>query len=342
MPDMRVAFDSLFAELEGLFAALGFAPARARLAARLFAEASLDGVPSHGLNRVPRFVRQVKAGIVNPAAEAEALERFGGWERWHGRRGAGNLNAWACTGRAVELAREHGIGCVGLGETNHWMRGGAYGWQAASAGCALLAWTNTLPNMAPWGAEQAAVGNNPLVVAVPRVDGPVVVDMAMSQYSFGRLEGLARRGHETEVPGGWDVHQRLTTDPAAVLATGRVVPTGFWKGSALSIVLDVLAVACSGGRATREIPADPEQETGVSQVFIAIDVQRSHAWDDTARRISTAIEELAAVAPLDPGAPVRYPGERVLQARRDNLELGVPVDDAIWAEVRDLAGRARG
>jgi|WetSurMetagenome_2_1015567.scaffolds.fasta_scaffold74790_2 3-dehydro-L-gulonate 2-dehydrogenase len=329
----RIPPSVVLERLERLFVGLGFAPGRASLAARLFAEASIDGVASHGLNRVPRFVRQVRAGLVDPAAEPTLVEACGAWERWHGGHGAGSLNAWASAARAIELARRHGIGCVGLAHTNHWMRGGAYGWQAADAGCALLAWTNTMPNMAPWGAADPAVGNNPLVVAVPRDGGHVVVDMAMSQFSYGRLDTFARSQTPTPVPGGWDAEGRLTTDPAAVTASGRVVPTGYWKGSALAVVLDLLAVACSGGRATRDIPRDPELEGGMSQVFIAIDVARAASAGDTASRIAAVIEELASVPSLDSSAPVRYPGERALQARRENLERGVPVDDDVWREI---------
>src|SRR5207245_1614278 len=116
----------------------------------------------------------------------------GALERWDGRRGAGMLNAARATDRAVTLARTHGVGVVALGNTNHWMRGGGYGWRAADAGVVLLCWTNTLPNLPPWvpnGSAPPRLGNNPLVVAVPRADGRhVVLDMAMSQFSFGALE----------------------------------------------------------------------------------------------------------------------------------------------------------
>ncbi len=330
---MRVPLEDLRGELERVLVAVGFATDRAAMAARLFAEASLDGVASHGLNRFPRFIRQVKAGTVNPASDPVLVESCRAWERWDGRRGAGNLNAWACTERAVALARLHAVGCVGLANTNHWMRGGTYGWQAASAGCALLAWTNTMPNMAPWGARERRVGNNPLVVAVPRGAAPVVLDMAMSQFSYGRLEGLSGAGLLTPVPGGWDERGQLTTDPTAILTSGRLLQTGFWKGSALALVLDLLAMACSGGRATREIPPDPERESGVSQVFLAIDVSQAAGSVDLPGRVTTVIDDLLATPPLDPGAPVRYPGEQVLRARRENLDRGVPVDEAVWREV---------
>jgi 3-dehydro-L-gulonate 2-dehydrogenase len=329
---MRVPFEELTRRLRGVLTDIGFDDDRASLLARLFAEASLDGVASHGLNRFPRFVRQVKAGLVDPRVEPLLVESCGAWERWDGRRGAGPVNAWQCTTRAVSLARAHGIGCVGLANTNHWMRGGTYGWQAAAEGCALLAWTNTLCNMAAWGSDDPRLGNNPLVVAMPGEPTPVVLDMAMSQFAIGKLESVARRGGRTEVPAGWDERGEPTTDAAAVLRSRRVMPTGYWKGAGLALMLDLLAMACSGGRSSREIAADPEQETGVSQVYVAIDLARSCTAGALRDRVASVIEHFASASPIDPAAPVRYPGQRALEARRENLALGVPVDEEAWRE----------
>src|SRR5262249_13701117 len=155
--------------------------------ARLFAETDRDGVYTHGVNRFPRFVRMIDAGAIDIRAAAVVSAQFGSLERWDGRRGPGNLNAYAWMGRAIEVAREHGIGCIALSNTTHWMRAGTYGWQAADAGMIGICWTNTLPNMPPWGDTVARLGNNPLVIAVPRKHGQVVLDMAMSQYSYGTL-----------------------------------------------------------------------------------------------------------------------------------------------------------
>ena len=85
------------------------------------------------------------------------------------------------------------------------MRGGQYGLRAADSGCIGIAWTNTTPNMPAWGcARDAILGNNPLVIAVPRAGGPVLLDMAMSQFSYGKLEAYAARGEELPAPGGYD------------------------------------------------------------------------------------------------------------------------------------------
>ena len=100
------------------------------------------------------------------------LTRITAFERWNGQGGPGNLNALACMQRAIDLTADHGIACVGLSNTNHWMRGGSYGWQAADAGVIGVCWTNTLPNMPPWGASEPRIGNNPLIVAIPHPPAP--------------------------------------------------------------------------------------------------------------------------------------------------------------------------
>jgi 3-dehydro-L-gulonate 2-dehydrogenase len=319
---MRVAFDEVRRVLRDRLMARGMTAGRADLCARLFAEASRDGVESHGLNRFPRFVRMIANGSVDVHAEPARTQAFGALERWDGRRGPGNLNAWASMTRAIALAREHGIGCVALANTNHWMRGGAYGWQAADAGVAAICWTNTLANVPPWGASEPRIGNNPIVIAVPRAAGHVVVDMAVSQFSVGGLTAYAARGERLPVAGGYDARGRLTDDPQAILDSQRLLPIGFWKGSGLSLMLDLLAAGLSGGRATHEIAPDPERETGLSQTFIAF----AHV-----EPIADAVLAHFHGASRD----ARHPGERTLATRARSLREGVEVDDAVWREVLD-------
>ena len=221
---LRIPFTDVLARLAAILESLGFSPARAHACARLFAETTCDGVYSHGVNRFPRFVSTIRNGSVHPAAEPVCTARFGAIERWDGRLGPGNLNAQAAMNQAIALARRHGIACIALGNTNHWMRGGTYGWQAADAGLIALCWTNTMPNLPPWGAVNPAIGNNPLVLAVPRPAGPIVLDIAMSQFSYGALESHRRRNLPLPVPGGFDTTGQLTTDPAAIEQSQRPAP----------------------------------------------------------------------------------------------------------------------
>jgi 3-dehydro-L-gulonate 2-dehydrogenase len=331
---MRVSYQEIHEVLLRVLAKSGMERGRATLCASLVADASRDGVSSHGLNRFPRFIEMIRAGIVDVDARPERVTARGGLERWDGRRGPGNLNAHECMDKAIALSRAHGIGCVALANTNHWMRGGSYGWQAAEAGVIGMCWTNTLPNLPPWGASEPRIGNNPLVIAVPRAQGHVVLDMALSQFSFGALESHRIRGEQLPVVGGFDVHGRLTTDPAAIETSRRPLPIGFWKGSGLSLALDMIAALLSGGRATHEVPARPEEETGLSQVFVAFDVA-SFSEPDVAEQIANRIiEHLQAPSPN--GGHVRYPGERTLEIRKRNLAEGIAVDPTIWQRVQNI------
>ncbi len=314
----------------------GFSPSRAEACAAMFADASLDGVYTHGLERFPRFARYVERGWVDPAAEPAMTASFGAWERWDGRSGPGNLNARAATARAVELARSGGMGCVALARTNHWMRGGAYGLQAADAGCVGIAWTNTMPNLPAWGSRECSLGNNPLVIAVPAEGGHVLLDMAMSQYSYGKMEALAARGEETEAPCGYDAEGRLTRDPKAVLASRRPLPIGFWKGSGLSLLLDLVGTILSGGDSVGGVGAR-EEEYGLSQVFIAFDLSRlpRGASRDA---VSEMASRLRDSEPSEAGGRVRYPGESRAAIRAENLARGIPARDELWARILGLSG----
>jgi 3-dehydro-L-gulonate 2-dehydrogenase len=328
LASMRVAFEELSRVLVAALRETGMAEERASRCGSLFAEASRDGVASHGVDRFPRFMRMIARGVVDVHARPARSGGAGSLERWDGRRGPGNLNAYASMARAIALGREHGIGCVALANTNHWMRGGTYGWQAAGAGVIGICWTNTLANLPPWGAASPRVGNNPLVLAVPRASGDLVLDMALSQFSVGALTAHARRGEALPVAGGYDPQGHPTQDPSAILESGRLLPIGFWKGSGLAVMLDLIAAAVSGGHATHEIPLDPDEETALSQVFIAIDPALLSSRDEIDRLADALVAHLHA----SDGA-VRYPGERTLETRLINLRDGVPVDEAIWRQI---------
>jgi 3-dehydro-L-gulonate 2-dehydrogenase len=333
---LRVPYNELYETLTKAMQRLGMVEERAALCARLFAETTRDGVYTHGLNRFPRFAATVGNGSVDVHAEAARTAGVGSLERWDGRRGVGNLNAYAAMQRAMELAKQFGTGGVALANTNHWMRGGTYGWLAAEAGLFAMCWSNTLANMPAWGATTPAVGNNPLVIAVPRpgaAGGHVVLDMAMSQFSYGAIAAYSKRRELLPVDGGFDSAGNLTRDAAAIEASKLALPIGYWKGSGLSLVLDMLAAMLSGGLATHQLSRDPLRESGQSQIFLAIDpcaVAGTQQLGQIAEGILASFHE---ATPADPNKPIRYPGEETLRLREENMRLGIPVDPEIWGQI---------
>jgi 3-dehydro-L-gulonate 2-dehydrogenase len=334
MNSLRIAYDVMQSEFYRILCRAGLSHDKALVCAKLFADNSLDGVYTHGVNRFPRFVEYIQKGYVKPDAEPICKHKAGGIEQWDGQSGPGPLNAILGTTRAMQLAAENGIGCVALANTNHWMRGGSYGWKAASEGYVFIGWTNTIANTPAWGATDARLGNNPLVIAMPFENNAIVLDMAMSQYSYGSLELHKLQGKKLPVPGGYDANGKLTDNPEDIINSRRILPIGYWKGAGLSLLLDVLATVLSGGLSTAEITKQPA-EYNLSQVFIAINLNRLGHYNAIERIVANIIADYHQSVSGD-GSRVRYPGERVLRVRAENTEKGIPVLKSVWDQVKAL------
>ena len=335
-PDfILIPFQQLKETFYNILTRNGFPEQKANKIAEIFAENSLDGVLSHGVNRFPVFIEYSKKDYIKVNATPVQMSSSGVIEQWDGKLGPGILNALECTERAMDLAEKNGIGCIALANTNHWMRGGTYGWKAAKAGFIFIGWTNTIANMPAWGAMDHKLGNNPLVLAVPHGEEAIVLDMAMSQFSYGALEAKKLNGQSLPVPGGFGPEEELSTDPSEILQSNRIFPTGYWKGAGLSLLLDILSSLLSGGFSTSEI-SKKEAEYGVSQVFIAIDTSTLPNHNVIPKLVNDIIKDYHASVPVSGKEGVRYPGEGSLQHRKKNLKNGIPITNKIWNEIQAL------
>lgn len=330
---MRVSYEEMKAQFKRVLMKKGFTEKGADDAATLFAQNSLVGMFSHGLNRFPRVVSYLEKGEIDPNVVATTEIALGAYERWNGHRGFGPLNAKMAMDRACELAKQYGIGIVALGNNNHWMRGGSYGYQAADNGCIGICWSNTCPNMPAWGGKDRKIGNNPLIFAVPRANGKhVVIDCAVSQFSYGKIEDCRLKGLQLPVPGGYDEDGNLTTDPAAIEKTWRVLPMGYWKGSGISIALDLIATILTNGNSVQTIGTFGD-EVGLSQVMIAIDPSKGNTPEQTEEIVNAIVADVKSSIPAVEGGQVFYPGERESQNVEDFTKNGIPVVEEVWNSV---------
>lgn len=330
---MRVKYEVMLNEFKRVLLKYGFSEENAQAAAEIFTQNSMAGVFSHGLNRFPRVVEYLQKGEIDPKVEATCELQLGAMERWNGHRGFGPLNAKKAMDRAIELAKEYGIGIVALGNNNHWMRGGSYGWQAADQGCIGICWSNTCPNMPAWGGIDKKIGNNPFIMAIPRSNGEhVVIDCAVSQFSYGKLEDCRLKGIKLPVPGGYDTNGNLTTDPAEIEKTWRVLPMGYWKGSGISIALDLIATVLTNGNSVKTIGTFGD-EIGLTQIMIAIDPTKANSVELTDQIVNDIVEDVKDSVPEKESGEVFYPGEMELRNIRENKENGIPVVEEKWNQV---------
>jgi 3-dehydro-L-gulonate 2-dehydrogenase len=335
MEELRIPFENLVSTLTACLIKQGFEQDRAIRCASLFAQADRDGVHSHGVNRFFLFLDFIKKGFVIPQNDPELTAQIGMMERYDGRSGPGNLNAEFAMDRAVKLAKSFGMSAVTLMNTNHWMRAGNFGWQAADAGCIGICFTNTIANMPTWGGSEPKLGNNPLVIAIPRSSGHVVLDMAMSQFAYGKMEIAKKKGEQLPFDGGFDSDGNLTKSPEEILLSHLALPTGMWKGAGLSLMLDLLVTVLSGGNSTTEVGKDGV-EKGLSQVFICFDPAKLNLTDWMESKIDSIIADLKSSSVFE-NKSVRYPGEQVLQIRESNLNSGIPINTELWDKLLTLS-----
>ena len=334
---MRLAFDYVCSVMEDKLLKHGAGPGKSRKIAYEMARNSLEGTYTHGINRFARLIRCIDCGIVVPEAEPGLLSSFGAIERYDGRQGFGITNALFAMDRAMKLSSEHGIGMVGLINTNHWMRAATYGYYAVEHGYAAICFTNTIPNMPAWGAIDSKLGNNPFVMAFPRKDGRhIIVDSAMTQFSYGALEVAKLAGRRMSVAAGFDKDGNLTDDPVKVLETRRTIPAGFWKGAAMSFLLDIFASCLTLGRSVADISKLEGDEHGVSQLFFAVDYAKLVDREEASEAAERAIAFLKESKKAEGTEEIVYPGERMMRTKERNLKDGIPVDERIWNEIISL------
>jgi 3-dehydro-L-gulonate 2-dehydrogenase len=334
----RISFEEMKATVKKAFILAGMPEDRAEICARIHTESSRDGVYSHGLNRVERFVDYIHKGWIDVHATPTLDSNLGALEIYNGHMAPGILNAIFAMNRATEIAEKNGVGLVSLNNTTHWMRGGAYGWLAAEKGYIGICWTNTESCMPAWGATSGGIGNNPFIMAVPRKEGHLVLDMAMSQYSYGKLQVTRLKNQKLPYHGGFDMNGELTDDPGAIEESRRILPMGFWKGSGFAVLLDVLASLLSGGLSTAAIDKFDKGSCGsCCQVFIAINPLKINTQELIDKVLSETITQIKLSVPVKENSEIFYPGEQSLKTRHENLAIGIPVDDGVWAKVRELA-----
>ena len=143
-------------------------------------------------------------------------------------------------------------------------------------------------------------------------------------------------GRELPVDGGFDDQGNLTKEPSVIEKNRRILPMGYWKGSGMSIVLDMIATLLSDGASVAEVTEDNSDEYGISQIFIAIEVDKLISGDNRDAKLKRIVEYVKTAERSDPEVAVRLPGHEFTQLLAENRRNGINVDDSVWAKIQAL------
>ncbi len=312
----------------------GAAPEAALSVARALVAAEAEGQVGHGFSRLGDYAAQLRTGKINPAARI-AVRRAGPASiHVDADRGFAFPALDAALDAGLPVAAEMGVAVMAVGNSHHC---GALSVQVdriARAGLIGLMVANTPKAIAPWGGSEALFGTNPIAFAAPRAEGdPLVIDLSLSRVARGKVMNAAKAG--TEIPLGWalDADGRPTTDPQAALA-GTMVPIGEAKGTALALMVEILAAAFTGSAFSHEATSFFAAEGAaprVGQTLIAI---RPEAETGFAGRLAELLGRIEAM----PGA--RLPGTRRLTALAAARTAGLAVPERYLAQARSMAAGA--
>jgi LDH2 family malate/lactate/ureidoglycolate dehydrogenase len=234
-----------------------------------------------------------------------------------GRDGIGQVLASRAIRDAIRRAKKHGVGVVGLRNSNHFGTAMYYTLMAARAGCIGVLFTNASPAMAPWGGREKRVGNNPWSWAAPAGrHAPMVLDIANTSVARGKIY-LARQ-NGVPIPPGWAINAQgePTTDPAEALS-GIIQPMAGHKGYAISVIMDVLSGILTGSAFGPGVagPYQPDKRSGAGHLLIALNVAAFQSLTEFNTRIEAMIAGLKGVKLAAGSEEVFYPGE--IEARND-------------------------
>ena len=313
----------------------GASEANAASVARALVGAEADGLKGHGLSRVPSYGAQVRSGKVRGHATVTVTRPRPAIVALDAAHGFAYPALEAAVAHLPEVARAQGLAAAPIRRSHHCGAAGRPVEALAAEGLVAILFANTPAAMAPWGGSRAVFGTNPIAFACPMPGrAPVVVDLSTSKVARGNI--VAAKGRGEPIPEGWalDADGHPTTDPDAALM-GTMVPLGDAKGTALALMVELLAAGLTGANFAAEASSFLDSDgdpPGTGQLILAFDAAAFAA--DALERFGV----LASTIEAQDGA--RLPGTRRLVLRAGAAAEGLSVADALVADIRAIRASA--
>lgn len=329
-----LSFDELNVILAGILRRAGLSSHNAAVIAHIIAVAERDGARSHGLLRVPGYLSTLASGWIDGRAVPCVVDAAPGVVTVDARNGFAQVALAAARGLLLDKVRATGIATLSIHNSHHF----AALWPdiepIASDGFVAITCVNTRSRILVWDAKRKLLGTNPMAFACPRHDGlPLVWDQASSVMAQGEVLLAARAGHQLPDGVGRDAQGQPMNDPNAVLAGGSIAAFGGHKGSALALMIEILAAALTGGRfGFEDLSSDypGAQSTNAGQFVIVIDPART-AGSVFRERVEALLDQVVA------SGVSRLPAERRYRQRARASEIGIEITADDWKMLQELS-----
>jgi L-2-hydroxycarboxylate dehydrogenase (NAD+) len=342
--EARVSAAQLAKFVTRAFVAAGLPEAQAQTVARYMVEADLRGSDTHGVIRLPLYIRRLRAGGINAKPSIRVISERTSVALLDGDNGMGHLVMHSAALLAIEKAKETGIGWVGARMSNHAGPAALYVTMPLAHDMVGLYFAvgsnNHLP---PWGGSESLLGTNPMAVAVPALEEPpIVLDMAPTVAAYGKVRLKAQRGEA--MPIGWmiDREGKPLTDPKRA-DEGHLLPIGDYKGYGLSLIIALLAGALNRAAVGREV-IDFVKETGkatnTGQAIMALSIEAFMPPIEFKKTVDAFVRDIRQSQRLPGVDRIWLPGEQSNAKRLDRRAHGIPMPKALResldAVARDL------
>ncbi|MEO8411665.1 MAG: Ldh family oxidoreductase [Propionivibrio sp.] len=319
--------------------AAGVSEADAQCVADSLVQTSLWGIDSHGIARLPHYLERLARGSIKARPEVVVKETGASTAQVHGGHGQGILVAHRANAVAIELARQTGVGAVGVSDSSHCGAMALYTRPAARAGLVAIAFTHSDSMAAPHGGTRAFFGTNPISIAFPRAGHePACLDMATTSIPFNRVINARREGHPLPPGVAYDGDGRITTDAEAARA---LIPLGSaefgHKGYGLALMADLLCGPLNGnpyGPTISNMFTELDAYRHLGAFFLVLDPQRFAGGATLAATVETMAQALAA----QPGSPL-MPGDPELDEERIRRAQGIPIEPVLAQQMREWSAR---
>jgi LDH2 family malate/lactate/ureidoglycolate dehydrogenase len=336
----NVSAEKLMDIAKGLLVAAGASEEEAAIIARYNIGANLVGHDSHGIILIPQYIERIKANHIVPQAPWTIIEESPTTTVIDGNWGFGYVATDRAMRYTIEKAKQQNVAAATVFRQSHIGRLASYPLLAAAEGMIAMITADSgrsAKAVAPYGGAKARLGTNPICFAVPsNLDGPLVFDMATSAAAAGKINVATARGEQ--VPAGWliDAEGRPSTDPRVLKQGGALLPVGGtegYKGTGLAAIVEILSGLLTG----LGFGVEPTGRHNDGCFIAVFNVAAFRRLETFRQEVTEFAQYLKATPPAQGFTEVFYPGEVEFRREQDRRKNGVPIEDATWNKLRDLA-----